>query len=96
MARIKGVTTAYRGIESLGKVTYHFDLEHDGHVTGSIVLHVDHITLLPIAPRVPANFLPQTAGILTDLHLSLVSGRVVEFLVGDADGTIVNGRLRSE
>jgi hypothetical protein len=42
------------------------------------------------------NFLPQSAGISTDLHLSLGDGTAVDFLVVDLDGRIENGRRRAE
>jgi hypothetical protein len=83
----------FRGAEALGKVQYDFTIEDTGRVIGSIV-HIEHLKLHPIAPRVPMNFLPQSAGISTDLHLALEDGTVVDFLVVNTDGEIENGRCR--
>ena len=60
------------------------------------VEEVRQTTLPATAPRVPMNFLPQSAGISTDLHLSLGDGTAVDFLVVDLDGRIENGRRRAE
>jgi hypothetical protein len=58
MARMKGIATAFRGNEALGKVQYDFDVSHDGRVTGWIIESALR-DLYPRAFRVSPTFLGQ-------------------------------------
>jgi hypothetical protein len=91
---MKGIATVFRGSDALGTVQYSFTLHDDGRVTGTVV-HVDHGSLHPSAPRVPPNFLPQSV-IENNLHLRLSDGTAVDFLILDTTGRIANGRRRQE
>ena len=91
----RGTASVFRGDDLLGDVRYQFSLSDDGSVFGALE-EVRQTALPATAPRVPMNFLPQSAGISTDLHLSLGDGTAVDFLVVDLDGRIENGRRRAE
>jgi hypothetical protein len=91
----RGTAKVFRGDELLGDVRYQFSLSDDGSVFGAVE-EVKPTAQTVVVPRVPMNFLPQSAGISTDLHLSLGDGTVVEFLVVDLDGRIENGRRRTD
>ena len=96
MEHRRGIAAVFRGAEALGKVQYHFDLDHDGRVIGWII-DVEFMPHHPSAGRVPRKFLSSKPGIETDLHLSLGDGTAVAFLVIDtAEGTIANGRRYRE
>lgn len=91
----RGTARIFRGDDPLGDVRYQLSLSDDGSVFGAVE-EVKHAKQPAFAPRVPMNFLPQAAGLSTDLHLSLGDGTVVDFLIVDLDGRIENGRRRAE